>query len=252
MTTENSQTPSTETPAASPTTQETDLGTEPQKPAETSKPESSESSTSTASSDSPAATDLGAEDPKSETAATDLGEDGKPKGAEAAPKTPAEERAAAAAAFHGAPDGDAGYEFVAPDGMAVDEVLAGEFTPIAKELNLNQAGAQKLIDLKIADNRRTIERWGNHLSDLRTEAKADPEIGGAKYDESLRSARGVLAKFGTPELRKAMNHYGIGAHKEMIRFLSRIGAATGEPKPLGNGDSGVVETKPLHEILYKG
>lgn len=246
MTTENAQTPSTETPAA------TDLGTEQAKPE--TKQESSESSTSTASSASPAATDLGAEEKPKEPAPAepDLGATPEGEKKDEPAKTPAEERAAAAAAFYGAPEAEADYEFIAPDGMAVDKDLAAEFSPIAKELNLNQAGAQKLIDLKIADNRRTIERWGNHLSDLRTEAKADPEIGGAKYDESLRSARGVLAKFGTPELRKAMNHYGIGAHKEMIRFLSRIGAATGEPKPLGNGDSGVVETKPLHEILYKG
>ena len=254
MTTETQQNPPAATPpAATPPT--TDLGNPPSesKPSQQpATPESSPSSPSTASSGSPAETDLGADDktPPAESKDTDLGTDDKSV-EPPVEKTPAELRAEAAAAFHGAPDGEADYEFVAPDGMVVDADLAAEFSPIAKELNLNQAGAQKLIDLKIADNRRVLERWGNHLGELRTEAKADPEIGGSKYDSTLARARDVLKQFGTPELRKAMNHYGIGAHKEMIRFLSRIAAKVGEPAPSGNGDGAVVEKKPLHEVLYK-
>lgn len=216
---ETNEAPKIETPTPEPTTEtNTDL-------ASTDLPEGTSKEA-----DAEGVTDLGAEDDKKEE--------------EAAPIPGAE--------FYGAPEGEADYEaFVAPDGLQIDETLAAEFKPIAKELNLNQKGAQKLVDLKAKDVQNQIKRWGDHLVELKTIAQKDPEIGGAEYPKAVSVAKGAITKFGTPEFRKMLNDYGVGAHPEMIRFMRKVGLAMGETPALGNGDSAGVVQKPLHEILYK-
>jgi hypothetical protein len=156
----------------------------------------------------------------------------------------------AANPYHGAPEGD--YEDLkAPDGFVIDETLKAEFTPIAKELGLSTKGVEKLIDYKAKLDKQTVENWGNHLSQLKEQAKADPEIGGAKYNPTLQAAIQARDKFGTPGFKKMLNDYGVGAHPEMIRFLSKVQATMGEKPSLGSGDGQGVVQKPLHEILYK-
>lgn len=236
MTTENNQqsTPATPTPAA----------TTPATTPETKTP----ASDSTVGSEQNSGTDLGADDKtktEGESLGTDLGTDDKPKEGEEAPTPGAE--------FQGFPE-TGELEIVAPDGMAVDEELKGEFLPIAKELNLNQKGAQKLIDLKIADNKRAIQRWGNHLKELKVQAQADPDIGGAKYQPAVAASKAVIGKFarnGGTGFRQMLNDYGVGAHPEMIYFLRQVGLATGETPTLSGGEgSGTATNLPLHEKLY--
>lgn len=210
-------------------------------PTETPAPTNPTSPPASASTDSPAApttTDLTEADKPAEPS-TDLG----------AEETPTE---TPGAAFQGAPPEGEDYQLVAPDGMAVDEELAAEFRPLARELNLNQAGVQKLVDLKAKDIQNQLKRWGNHLVDLKTTAQADPEIGGAEYPKAVSVAKEAISKFGTPAFRKMLNDYGVGAHPEMIRFMRKVGLAMGEKPALETGgNAGVTANKPLHEILYK-
>lgn len=244
MTTENpNPAPSASTPP--PTSEQT--------PAPNSPPASG--STAEPAKPSTPPTDLGTEEKKDEdksggspaSGTTDLGAE--PEGEE---KAKGDAEKAPWAEFHGAPAPDAEYEITAPDGFEVDDELRSAFTPVARELNLSSKGAQKLVELKAKDIQLQTERWGNHLNELRSQAQADPEIGGAKYNDSVAAGRRVISKFGTPGLRKLMNDYGVGAHPEMIRFMRKIDAAMGEPSTMQSGDGpGVVTQKPLHEILYK-
>jgi len=168
---------------------------------------------------------------------TDLGAEDKPT------DTPANE-------MHGAPEGDYS-EFTVPDGSTRDPVLLGEFTPLAKELGLSQKGAQKLVDFKSKLDQRAIQAWGDHVKDLRTQAQADPEIGGTKYQASIAAGRDVIKKFAPAGFTQMLNSYGIGNHPLMIKFMTKIAAATGEnPIPPNNGGSGGSVDKPLHEIFY--
>lgn len=171
---------------------------------------------------------------------TDLGEeDPKP-----------EDEAAPYAEYHTPPEGD--YEdFVLPDGAVADEAIKLEFLPIVKELGLSQKGAQKLVDFKSKLDTLQLKNWSNHLVELKATAQKDPEIGGAKYQPAVAQAKAAIAKFGTPGLRKMFNDYGVGNHPEMIRFMAKIGAATGETPALEPGGGAGVVNKPLHEILYK-
>jgi hypothetical protein len=66
--------------------------------------------------------------------------------------------------------------------------------------------------------RDQIARWAH-------EARADAEIGGERFDENVRLARGVLDRFGDPELRDQLNQTGWGNHRSVIRLLARLSAA---------------------------
>lgn len=167
--------------------------------------------------------------------------------AEGAEKDEAEEPG-----LHGAPEGE--YEtFVLPDGMAADDQLMGEFTPLAKELNLSQKGAQRLVDMHLKSLNRQREVWAEHVSSLREQARKDPEIGGANYEANRRVAISAIKQFGDAELTSVLTQYGVGSHPAMIRFCHRIGKAMGEVGITSDaGAGGAQSNKPLHEILYKG
>lgn len=147
------------------------------------------------------------------------------------------------------------YEpFTLPEGSVADPELQTSFASLAKKLQLNQKGAQELVNYKTELDQAQIKAWGNHLTELRQKAQADPVIGGAKYNESVSLGRQVIAKFGGAdggaELRAVMKNYGVGAHPAMIRFMAAIGRAVGETPTGGNAGSGGSVEKPLHELFY--
>lgn len=136
-------------------------------------------------------------------------------------------------------DKDAGapetYEdFVLPEGMEVDSKLLEEFTPIAKELNLTQDQAQKLVDLQakaVKDaSESSMKAWEDTRNEWKEASKSDAEFGGLKFDESIAAAKKALVTFGTDELKEALEVTGTGDHPEFIRFLVRVGKAVGEDK----------------------
>lgn len=121
------------------------------------------------------------------------------------------------------------YEFTAPEGMELDQSMVEQFTPIAKELNLTQEQAQKLVDLHNQSVSSTIEaqaaEWNKTMKEWVDEIKQDKEIGGQVFDENIGIARGVLEKYATPGLREVLETSGMGNHPEVVRFITRIGKA---------------------------
>lgn len=123
------------------------------------------------------------------------------------------------------------YEFKAPEGKEFSPEVIGAFSEVAKELNLSQDDAQKVID-KIAP--AFAERQANAIEQARTtwaeSAKTDKEFGGDKLDENLAVAKKALDTFGTPELRTLLNDSGLGNHPEIIRAFYRAGKAISEDR----------------------
>lgn len=132
------------------------------------------------------------------------------------------------------------YEaFTLTEGVTLDESLQGEFVPLAKELNLSQEQAQKMVDLYAAKvlpqiQQKQAEAWEGVKTGWETSAKADPEYGGDKFPENFEHAKRAMDQFATPELRKAMNEFGFGNHPEIIRLMVRVGKAMAEDSTLGN------------------
>lgn len=127
------------------------------------------------------------------------------------------------------------YEFKAPEGKEFAADTIKDFSEIAKELNLSQEAAQKLLD-KMAPS---IEaRQVQQLEAIRNEwadaAQVDKEFGGEKLNENLAVAKKALDAFGSPELRALLNESGLGNNPEVIRFMYRAGKAMSEDTFVGN------------------
>lgn len=130
------------------------------------------------------------------------------------------------------------YEFKAPEGQEFDSQVIGAFSDVAKELNLSQDAAQKLLD-KMAPTLQA--RQAEQISALKTSwaesATADKEYGGDRLGENLGIAKAALDKFGTPELRTLLNESGMGNHPEVIRFMYRAGKAISEDGVVTGGSA---------------
>lgn len=141
----------------------------------------------------------------------------------------------------GAPES---YEFVAPEGATLDDQVIGVFSEVAKELDLPQDQAQKVID-KVAPviAARQQEQIAAAQAAWADETRADPEIGGAKLDENLGVAKQAMTAFASPGMRALLHNSGLGNHPEVIRTFFNIGKAIREDGFVqGGGNGGETKT----------
>lgn len=147
----------------------------------------------------------------------------------------------------GAPES---YDFKAPDGASFDSAVVASFSEVAKELNLSQDAAQKILD-KVAPVMQT--RQAEALEAARNEwassARADKEFGGDKLAENLGVAKKALDTFGSPELRTLLNETGLGNHPELIRLMYRAGKAISEDRFVGSQQGGAAPRDPA-KVLF--
>lgn len=165
-----------------------------------------------------------------------------------AEKGTAEAKPEEAAKSAGAPEQ---YEaFKAPEGVALDEKVMGEFANAARELNLPQDAAQKMVD-KMAP--LMAQRQAEQLSAMRTEwetkSKTDAEFGGDKLEASMVQANKAMNAFATDEFRTLLNETGLGNHPEWVRFMVRAGKAISEDK-IVKGGAEPSSPKSLAERMY--
>lgn len=144
------------------------------------------------------------------------------------------------------------YEFQAPEGRTFDPSTIDAFSEVARELNLTQEAAQKVLD-KMAPV--IAGRQAEQIEALQTEwaesTKADKELGGDKLNENLGIAKAALDKFGSAELKTLLNDTGAGNNPEIIRLLYRVGLATREDKVVpGSHGAPAGDSKSRADILY--
>lgn len=127
------------------------------------------------------------------------------------------------------------YEFKAPEGKEFDAEIIGNFSEIAKELNLTQDAAQKLVESmgpKIAE--RQLAQVEAIRNEWAQQSQVDKEFGGDKLNENMAVAKKALDSFGTPELRTLLVQSGLGNNPEVIRFMYRAGKAISEDTFVGS------------------
>jgi hypothetical protein len=142
------------------------------------------------------------------------------------------------------------YEFKAQEGLQFDEQVIEAYSEVAKELNLSNDDAQKLLD-KVAPvmAARQQEQIKAVVDGWSETARTDKEFGGEKLSENLATAKKALDAFGTPELKTLLNESGLGNNPEVIRFMYRAGKQISEDKFVGGkGPSG--SDKSLADKLY--
>lgn len=146
-------------------------------------------------------------------------EDGKPKDT-------------AADKAQGAPEAYA--DFTLPEGMELDTAILGEFKDFAKELNLPQDKAQKIVDFQTKLAAKQAEEYQAAVTKQgeawATAVKNDPELGGENYDKSVASAVKVIQAFGDDGLRDLLNNSGLGNHPALFKFCHRVSQAISEDK----------------------
>ena len=121
------------------------------------------------------------------------------------------------------------YEWAAPEGVTLDESVMGSLSEVAKELNLSQDAAQKLVDkMAPAMAQRQAAQVQAMQAEWRESSSGDAEFGGAKLAENMAVAKKALDAFATPEFRQLLEQTGMGNHPEVIRTFYRAGKAISE------------------------
>lgn len=171
----------------------------------------------------------------------------------------AKEPEAAEPAEPEAPEIPEAYDLTAPEGMTIDPALLEEATPIFKEIGLSNEAANKVLPLAQslmtkshdAAVQSMIDAGAQQRKAWLDEAKADPDIGGGKWDATLHSAAKALDALGYPEgspFRAALTETGFGNHPEMIRAMAKVGAMVGEDGDFVRADAGTAVVDTLSEM----
>lgn len=152
----------------------------------------------------------------------------------------------------GAPES---YQFKAPEGKAFDDVVIGELSSVAKELDLSQHAAQTLVDRlapKIAE--RQVAANTQALVEASTkweaESRADKEFGGDAFEANLGIAKQGLDQFGTPALKSLLRETGLGNNPEILRAFYRAGKLLQQDTFVPGGKRPGGSDRSAADILY--
>lgn len=143
------------------------------------------------------------------------------------------------------------YKFTAGEGVELDADALKDFEPVARDLNLTNEQAQKLVDaypkILAGVQQRQAEAWQKQTEGWAESVKADKEIGGDKLTANLSAAQRALDQFGTPELKEYLNATGLGNHPDLVKTFVKIGKAMSEDGMVDGSNQG---QRSAAEVLY--
>lgn len=143
------------------------------------------------------------------------------------------------------------YEFKGGEGVELDTEALKDFEPVARDLNLTNEQAQKLVDaypkILAGVQQRQAEAWQKQTEGWAETVKADKEIGGDKLTANLSAAQRALDQFGTPELKEYLNATGLGNHPDLVKTFVKIGKAMSEDGMVDGSNQG---QRSAAEVLY--
>jgi hypothetical protein len=156
------------------------------------------------------------------------------------------------------------YEFKPPQGVVLDAEVIGAFSTLAKELNLPQDAAQKVIDqlgpALAQSNAKAIETaMETQATKWASESQSDKEFGGEKLDENLGTAKKALERYASPQLRALLGKFhpkdnpigtGLGNHPEVIRLFVKVGKAISEDKVVPGSTKPGTGAKSAAQVLF--
>lgn len=150
-------------------------------------------------------------------------------------------------------------EFKVPDGATFGPKALGAFQATVTELGLPADKAQALLDKVLpASAAEAAELAKQQIVEVEKkwadEFRADKDIGGAKFDASLKKIGFVVDKYGSPELREFLRDTGVGNSRELGKLLVRVyddihGHEVIKSAP-PQSSSGVITQDQRLEVLY--
>lgn len=176
-----------------------------------------------------------------------------PKPAAAAPGAAPAAAPAASAPQQGSQGQPAEIKLAMPKDSLLDAGAVERIASFAKERGLTQEQAQAILERESGavaayaeGQQQTLEK---HKSAWVEDLKADKELGGAAFNETVEIAKRVVESFGTEALKKALNETGLGNHPEVVRVFARIGKQMGDDKFVRPTAGAGVKRSP-EEIFY--
>lgn len=149
----------------------------------------------------------------------------------------------------GAPESYA--DFKLPEGVEQNEAMLTEFRGLAKELNLSQEQAQKLVDLQAKMTKghadATQAQWKETVDNWKKETLQSL---GANYKEELAFAAKSRDRFASPELRQLLDETGLSNHKAVLSMFIQLGKTISEDSFVDRNGAGVTREKTAAEIWY--
>lgn len=159
-------------------------------------------------------------------------------------------------------------DFKLAEGVKLAPELKGKFEAVARELDLPQADAQKLLDMAPELNKafaaELIDIAGKTSLKWADDTKQDKEIGGggdkATLDANLALAAKARDAFATPELLTLLapfdaktnpNGTGFGNHPEVVRLFTRLGKSISEDNRLVTGSGNKNEQSAAQKLYSK-
>jgi hypothetical protein len=143
--------------------------------------------------------------------------------------------------------------FTTPSDFSVNSDVLNKFEPLARDMGLTQAEAQRFVDLhsqtvldSVREQSAAVQQM---LSGWKSEAQADAEYGGDNFGQNVQIAAQAIGRFGTPAFREALDETGLGNHPEMIRFAWRVGQSISEDAYVG-GQPAPARPLTAAEIFY--
>ena len=150
------------------------------------------------------------------------------------------------------------YE-LAMEGVEIDAAMLEEATPILQSLKLNNDQANELMPVAAKLVTQAQEKTLQALVDAGAAQRkewfdafaADPEIGGAKREETEHLAAKGLDALGFAKghpFRVALTESGFGNHPDMIRMARFVGEMVGEDGSFVRSNDGVKESDALTDL----
>lgn len=139
-----------------------------------------------------------------------------------------------------------------PDGMQLDQDAANQLHDMARTLGLSQQGVDSIISIQKGIYERmaakSTEDFNATLKDWNKQLRADPLVGGAKFDEHIATSKKFLNAFADEETRKWLDDTKLSEHPGLVRLFFLAGEAMGEGTALGGGKTG--QSGDVADILY--
>lgn len=130
------------------------------------------------------------------------------------------------------------YEATLPEGVELDTALVEKLTPVLKELNINQEGFQKLVDVYTphlqtiieANRQEALSSFKETIDGWRKETQ---EALGADANKKLASASVFIdnmseSKEEADQLRVLLDETGVGNHPLLVKLFIRAGKLISE------------------------
>jgi len=180
-----------------------------------------------------------------------------PAGQPAAPPAAPQPPAAPTAPAPGAPEGYAAFEL--PEGFQIASEDLAAFTPLARELKLDQAGAQKFVSLATTFGQRILandaarreQLTGEQGSKWRAEIEADPTLGGANMPQTVELVNRARAAFDPQnKIGELLAQHGLGDHPQLVRLFRQLGEALREDSPPPGSPHAPAQPKDVADLLY--